>query len=65
MSRLCGLSRARFYQLLADGVFPAPKRNATTHRPYYDPDGQAACLKVKATNCGINGQPILFYNASH
>ncbi len=61
MARLCGLSRTRFYQLLRDGTLPAPRRNAETNRPFYDAAGQAACLKVKATNCGVNGAAVLFY----
>lgn len=61
MARLCGLSRARFYQLLRDGVFSAPKRNPTTNRPYFDAEGQAACLKARATNQGVNGKAVLFY----
>lgn len=62
MARLVGLSRTRFRQLVAVGVFPSPKRNAETGRPYFDADGQAACLSVRAKNCGINGQPVLFYS---
>ncbi len=61
MSRLVGLSRTRFRQLVAAGVFPSPKRNAETGRPFFDAEAQQACLSVRAKNCGMNGQPILFY----
>lgn len=61
MARMCGLSRARFYQLLAEGVFPAPSRNQATGRPFYDTEQQNACLQVKRTNQGVNGKPIIFY----
>jgi len=61
LARTLGLSRSRFYQLVTSGVFPVPKRNADTQRPFYDVEGQQACLEVRRRNCGVNGQPILFY----
>jgi predicted DNA-binding transcriptional regulator AlpA len=60
MSRMVGLSRSRFYQLVEQGVFPEPKRSGK-QRPYYDSEGQELCLGVRRKNCGINGKPILFY----
>ncbi len=60
MARMCGLSRARFYQLKGT-VFPEPTRNAETGRPFYTEDQQRVCLDVRRRNCGINGQPVLFY----
>lgn len=65
MASLCGLSRTRFYELLSDGVFPHPQRKNDTARPYYDREGQEACLRVKATNQGINGKLVLFYSRRH
>jgi hypothetical protein len=62
MARRCGLSRARFYELMNGGVFPQPQRRAETARPFFDREGQDACLRVKATNQGVNGQPVLFYS---
>ena len=61
MARMVGLSRARFYQLVASGIFPQPARNAETGRPFYDEDAQKVCLEVRRRNCGVNGQPVLFY----
>lgn len=61
MARMCGLSRARFYQLIGEGVFPAPSRNQATGRPFYDQDQQGECLQVRRTNLGINGKPVIFY----
>jgi hypothetical protein len=61
MARMVGLSRARFYQLVQAGVFPAPERHAETGRPYYGEELQRACLEVRRRNCGVNGQPVLFY----
>ena len=61
MARMCGLSRARFYQLTKEGIFPPPSRNKESGRPFFDRDGQEACLTVRRTNRGINNQAILFY----
>jgi hypothetical protein len=61
MARLLNLSRARFYQLVGAGVFPAPSRNADTGRPFYSEEGQRACLEVRRRNVGSNGKPVVFY----
>jgi hypothetical protein len=65
LSRMCGLSRARFYQLTSQGIFPPPLRNKETGRPYYDRDGQEECMTVQRTNRGVNGRAILFYAQRH
>jgi hypothetical protein len=65
MARMCGLSRARFYQLMNEGVFPQPLYDIYTRRPLYTDDMQQICLDVRKRNCGINGRPILFYTARH
>ena len=46
MARMCGLSRARFYQLQKAGVFPVPQVNPSTKRPFYDQELQKVCLEV-------------------
>ena len=61
MARMCGLSRARFYQLQKAGIFPPPERNAETDRPFYSEELQKVCLSVRKRNCGVNNKPILFY----
>lgn len=61
MARAVGLSRARFYQLIRRGTFPAPDQEPVTGRPYYSEDKQRICLEVRRRNCGIDGKPILFY----
>lgn len=61
MARMVGLSRARFYQLMEDGVFPRPERHAETGRPFYSEEQQTVVLEVRRRNCGVNGQPVLFY----
>ncbi len=61
MARMCSLSRARFYQLVQEGVFPPPVYDVRTRRPQYPEPIQRACLDVRRRNCGANGQPVLFY----
>jgi len=61
MARMVGLSRARFYQLMKTGVFPPPLRDPSKKRPYFDEVLQNLCLEVRHRNCGINGEPVLFY----
>jgi len=61
MARMVGLSRARFYQLVAAGVFPSPVYKLSNRRPIYVESLQKVCLEVRRRNCGINGQPVLFY----
>jgi hypothetical protein len=61
MARMCGLSRARFYQLVEGGVFPPPLYRIDTKRPFFNQAMQEICLEVRRRNCGINGRPVLFY----
>lgn len=61
MARMCCLSRARFYQLMQQGVFPPPVYLLTTRRPIYVEELQEVCLEVRRRNCGVNGRPVLFY----
>ena len=63
--RLVGLSPARFYQLVKSGIMPPPCYCIQTRRPFYNEDQQRICLDVRQRNCGINGQPILFYARRH
>jgi hypothetical protein len=60
MARLLNLSRARFYQLVEAGIFPAPVRDAETKRPFYTEELQRACLEVRRRNIGFNGKPVVF-----
>jgi len=65
MARMVGLSRARFYQLMNEGVFPLPVYSVETRRPFYPSDLQETCLEVRRKNCGVNGKPVLFYSVRH
>lgn len=62
MARMVGLSRARFYQLVKAGTFPAPDVEPNTGRPFFSEEKQRLCLEVRRRNCGIDGKPVLFYS---
>lgn len=59
MARMVGLSRARFYELVRAGVFPAAVY--ASGRPVYTEELQQVCLEVRRRNRGVNGEPVLFY----
>jgi hypothetical protein len=59
MARMVRLSRARFYQLMKDGIFPQPVYQKG--RPVYTEEQQQACLEVRRRNRGVNGETVLFY----
>jgi hypothetical protein len=58
---MCGLSRARFYDLIRDGVMPWPTYCIYTRKPMYLADAAALCIRVKETNTGIDGRYVIFY----
>jgi hypothetical protein len=59
MARMVRLSRARFYQLVRAGVFPAPVYDKG--RPVYTEEMQEVCLEVRRTHRGVNGEAVMFY----
>src|SRR3954466_1344011 len=65
MARMVGLSRLRIYQLVEAGVFPQPVYSVANRRPIYVEEAQKVCLEVRRRNCGVNGQPVLFYSRGH
>jgi hypothetical protein len=62
ISAMLGISRSRFYQLLAANVLPMPIYDLRTRRPFYPQDLQEKCMEIKQTGIGFNGQYILFYS---
>jgi hypothetical protein len=62
MIRMLELSRARFYQLLKQGIFPPPVFDIRTRRPFYSLELQQICLDVRESNIGFNGSYVLFYS---
>ena len=65
MARMISLSRARFYQLVAEQILPSPIYDVHTRRPFFSEEMQAVCMEVRKRNCGVNGKSILFYAARH
>jgi predicted DNA-binding transcriptional regulator AlpA len=63
MARRLGLSRSRFYELVASGIFPMPVYCIHSRRPMYLSAQIVECLRVKQTNIGCNGRYCLFYAA--
>jgi hypothetical protein len=61
MSRMVRLSRARFYQLINEGIFPTPSRNDQTKRPFFSREQQEQCLEIRRSNRGANGKAVMFY----
>jgi hypothetical protein len=61
MAKMVGLSRARFYQLVRKGTFPAADQDTATNRPCYLEEKQRQILEARRRNCGVDGKPILFY----
>ena len=61
MSQMVRLSRARFYQLVGKGIFPAPSRNEQTKRPFFNREQQEQCLEIRRSNRGANGIGVMFY----
>jgi hypothetical protein len=60
MAEMVGLSRSRFHQLLGK-VFPLPLYDLRSRRPFFTEDQQQVILDLRASNCGIDGKPVLFY----
>ena len=50
MASRCGLSRARFYELIAVGIMPQPCYCLHTRRPLYPRDLIEVCLLVRASS---------------
>jgi hypothetical protein len=62
MASMINLSRARFYQLLNEGILPQPLYSLRTKRPLYTAELQQQCIDVRESNIGVNNQYILFYS---
>jgi len=62
MIKMLGMSRARFYQLVAQQIFPPPVYCTRTHRPYYNITLQELCLNIRESNIGFNGAFHVFYS---
>ena len=64
MCGMCSISRSRWYEMVASGVFPKPIRLPSMKRPVYDRGLQEKCLEIRATGIGMNGVPVVFNRKS-
>ena len=55
MCEMCSISRSRWYEMVASGVFPEPIQLPSMKRPVYDRSLQEKCLEIRATGIGLNG----------
>jgi hypothetical protein len=55
-----GVCRDRFYELVSSGVFPPPAYDVRSRRPFYTHWLRAACLTVRSSGIGFDGQRVLF-----
>jgi hypothetical protein len=58
---MLNLSRAAFYEHVRKGNFVAPVYSLATRRPIYTAELQSQNLEVRATQIGVNGEFVLFY----
>ena len=66
INQLCSLmsiSRARYYQILAEGLLHPPLYS-DSNRPYFTRELALENIAVKKNNIGINGKICIFYNCS-
>jgi AcrR family transcriptional regulator len=62
MAKMVGLSRAAFYEHVRRGHFVAPMyQPGSLRRPVYTAEMQRQNLEVRATQLGVNGEYVLFY----
>jgi len=61
MAKMVEMSRASFYAHVRQGHFLAPIYSTGNRRPIYTAEMQAKNLEVRATQMGVNGAYVLFY----
>lgn len=62
MAKSLNLSRARFYQLLKQNIFPQPLYSIHTKRPFYNEELQLICQEIRESGIGHNEEYVLFYS---
>jgi hypothetical protein len=62
MARLLNLSRSRLYQLMEQDILLKPAYLLSNRKPVFTRDMALRNLQVKANNCGVNNQILLFYS---
>jgi hypothetical protein len=59
MARTLNISRARLYQLIKDGTFPAASRD-DQDRPFFTREQQRQILDLYRNNRGMDGRSVFF-----
>ena len=59
-ARLLGLSRARFYQLIAEKVFPPSAHSSHTGQPLYSSQLLDMCKSIRRTGIAFDGRIVRF-----
>lgn len=62
MSRMLGMSRASFHDHMKRGTFLPPVYAVATRRPFFTAEMQQRNLEARATQTGVNGEFVLFYD---
>ncbi len=62
LAQRCGLSRARWYELVKAGVMPQPVYCVRTRRPLYPQELQELAINLRMTNTSLDGRYVLFYS---
>lgn len=57
MTEILGVSKTRLYDLIRDGILPAPLRNPSNNRPVFSEQLTETCRQVLKTHIGVNGRP--------
>jgi predicted DNA-binding transcriptional regulator AlpA len=61
MAEMLCMSRSRLYQLIRQGILLPPVYSSISRKPFYPRKIQSRNIEAKRTNCGVNGEPVLFY----
>src|SRR5687768_18259303 len=62
LAQRCGLSRARWYELVKDGVMPQPVYCVRTRRPLYPRELQELAINLRMTNTALDGRYVIYYS---
>ena len=61
MAEMLCMSRSRLYQLIRQNILLPPVYSPVSRKPFYPRKIQLRNIEARRTNCGVNGQPVLFY----
>lgn len=65
LGTLIGLSRARIYQLIRQGRFPAPDPGEHSSRTFFSAESMKTILRIKEEGIALDGKAIVFNRKVH